>query len=252
MEKLKVCSFNIRCPAECDGKNYWPYRKDIVNDFIKNEGLDIICMQEVTPAVKEGFILDHPDYQFFGDFRFVPQLAHDETPLVGLKKGKFYVLEYCRKWLSFTPDVPESKFISDTYWPRVYVELKLKDVATGYEFYLINTHFELDDFSISQAYLQIQNRVKQLKSLGYEVLLFGDLNNTKAFFDKYSDGTLVDLTDNLPYSFQCYGNKDKYIKIDFVMSTNKNLTVKSALREIIKDGVYISDHFPVVVDIEGF
>lgn len=251
MDKFKVCTFNIRCPAEYDGINYWPYRKDIVNDFIANEGLDIICMQEVTPAVKEEFILNHPDYQFFGDFRFVPQLAHDETPLVGLKRGKFYVIDYCRKWLSPTPDVPESKYVKDTYWPRVYVELKLKDVATGYEFYLINTHFELDDYSISQAYLQLQKRAKEIKDAGDEVLIFGDFNHTKEFFANYADGTLVDLTSNLSYSFQGFGGEPK-VKIDHVLTTNKNLTVDCSLREIIKDGVYISDHFPVVVEIEGF
>lgn len=84
MERLKIVTFNIRCPLQIDGKNYFPNRKNLLDRFIDQIGADILCFQKVRPTVKEQFILEHSKYQFYGDIRFVPQSDDDETPLVAL------------------------------------------------------------------------------------------------------------------------------------------------------------------------
>lgn len=250
MERLKIVTFNIRCPLEIDEKNYFPNRKHLVDRFIDQIGADIICFQEVRPTVKEQFILEHPKYQFYGDFRFVPQSDDDETPLVALKQGKYALLSYARRWLSPTPTVPESKYVPDTYWPRVYVELKLQNRETGKEFWLINTHFEQDKYSIEHSFKQILNRVKELKRDGLDVFVTGDMNWDYGFLGQFNDGTLVDLTGNLDYSYTEYGNH--LWKIDYIYSTRSDLKCVTTRADVIEDGIYISDHFPVICEIDNF
>lgn len=250
MEKLKIVTFNIRCPKKIDGINYFPNRKELIDRFISESDADIICFQEVRPAVKEYFIDKHSKYQFYGDFRFVPQRANDETPLVGLKRGKYALLSYARRWLSPTPTVPESKYVPDTYWPRVYVELKLQSRETGKEFWLINTHFEQDKYSIEKSFKQILARVKELKKDGLDVMVTGDMNWDYDFLGQFNDGALNDLTANLNYSYTEYG---KHLwKIDYIYSTREDLDYVTARADIVENGIYISDHFPIICEIKNF
>ena len=249
-EIFKIVTFNIRCPQEVDGKNHWDNRKEIVDEYIENSDADIICLQEVRPSVKEHFINAHKGFQFYGDFRFVPQREYDETPLVGLKSGKFALLSYARRWLSPTPEVAESKYIEDNFWPRVYVELKLKRISDGKEFYLINTHFELDDYSVKMSYLQLINRVNELKKENVPVFITGDLNQKSDFFEKLNDGTFTDISSGPEYTFQGFGRL--FEKIDYILTSERDLKYKVKTAKVIKDGIYISDHFPVECEIENF
>ena len=243
----KILTLNIRYPEVEDGVNFWPNRARIVHDFIDEADADIVCLQEVRPSVKEEFIKNHSKYSFWGDFRFVPPREYDETTLIGFKNDRYELIEGCRRWLSSTPDVPESKYIPDTFWPRIYVELKLLERASCRKFYVINTHFELDDYSVAQSFKQLQARARELTDLGYAVLLAGDFNREYEFLSSVDDGTLYDLTSSVPYTYHAYGKTKA--KIDYIFSNSYKEALCVELVEKVEDEKFISDHFPIICEI---
>ena len=50
---MKIITFNIRNALAEDGANSWKFRKSFVYEYLLQSDADVICLQEVVPAVRE-------------------------------------------------------------------------------------------------------------------------------------------------------------------------------------------------------
>ena len=139
---LRWCTFNIRCIASDDTKNGvgWESRKDRACQWVLDNGIDVVGMQEVTHQQLLDIQERLKDYDYVGVGRTDGKEAGEYTP-VFYRKDKYKALDKGNFWLSETPDVPGSRGW-DAALERVASWVKLQDMATGKIFMAVNTHFD--------------------------------------------------------------------------------------------------------------
>lgn len=267
--KHRVLCCNIRVALDEDEANGvgWSVRRDICLKIIHNHKPDIICLQEVLKVQSEDF------KKYFKDFQLVgfdgPEMDAHPTGYHGIAKNpilfskkKYELLTAGTYWLSETPLVAGSKSW-DTARARHANWVRLKDIATGKEFRVVNLH--LDHVSAEAKLQQLNMVVEESKQYPPEFsqILAGDFNSRlkSNVFTKIREEGWKDALEAL------YGEKEmgftghafkgvKYEmpptggRIDFIWFRGK---VKPLAAEIVRDeigGVYPSDHFFVQSDFE--
>ena len=140
--KVRWCTFNVRCIAAPDEKIgcAWEVRKDNVAQYVLDNNIDIVGMQEVTFKQLNDLRERLKGYDYVGVGRTDGKEKGEFTP-VFFRADKYEPLEKGNFWLSETPDVPGSKGW-DAALERVASYVKLKDKATGKIFMAINTHYD--------------------------------------------------------------------------------------------------------------
>ncbi len=253
----KIISLNLRCALEwneqedeklthgIDGINAWEYRKWMVVGFIKETLPDVICFQEAQPKMVSYLEEQLSEYYgFCGSGRLAEIKYFDEMCKIAYDKHKVALIESKTFWLSPTPSVAGSKFEGQySNIPRICTKAKFRSLTTGEEFFVYNAHLCLYEHIIHKQYAMIEEDIAKNEQTCF---LCGDLNTTPdKIIGEYNKG-LYDLTENVEYTFNNFGREKK--KIDYIIC-NKKLNVKAYISEIIENGVYISDHYPVTVDV---
>ncbi len=258
---LKVMTFNIRYNNPNDGVNAWPNRKALAAGAILERDNDIIGMQEVLKSQLNDLDSLLFDYDWCGVGRDDGKNAGEFTPIFFLK-DRFENLGDSTVWLSETPTVPGSKSW-DTACTRIVTWARLLDKSSQKKFYFFNTHFdhisELARIESARLLLGLMKNIAEDKP----VILTGDFNCTE------QDSAYKILTSALPNSFILKdskaisetphaGTKNTFNgfsvpegtrEIDFIFVNPHVKVVTHVTLNIIKDGVYISDHFPVVAEV---
>ena len=227
-----------------DGANSWKFRKSFVYEYLLNSGADVICLQEIVPEVKSELTKVLAGvYECVGKGRLAEPKEYDEINLVAFKKSKFKLLASEHFWLSDTPDIAGSRYPSQEHWPRTCTHVTLKSENGTYDIFA--THLDNVDGIAREKGLNLI--FSHAESCG-KAIVCGDFNDTPDNVHKWVDGRFKDLTEGLPPTYTEFG-KD-YKKIDYVfVSKNVNKLSESFCDEQIKDGLYISDHFPVWVEV---
>ena len=241
---MKLITFNIRNALAQDGANSWQFRKGFVYEYLLKSDADVICLQEVVPAVKQELsnVLAGV-YECVGEGRLVESKEYDEINLVAYQRESFELLEKEHFWLSETPDVAGSRYETQIHWPRTCTHVTLKDRNGVYDIFA--THLDNEDESAREKGLKlIMSRAGTKK----KTVICGDFNDTPDHISKWIGGRFADLTQGLPPTYTEYG-KD-YKKIDYVFASKDVVRLSESLCDVqIKNGLYISDHFPVCVEI---
>ena len=126
------------------------------------------------------------------------------------------------------------------------------------EFYFLNTHFDhMGDTARLESARLIKAFVRE-KTEGLPVVITGDFNcgPSEPPYAVITSGTpvLSDACRSLGLegepTFNGFGNSEENERIDFIF-TNDNWQAESyKMLKIIKNGIYISDHYPVISRIE--
>ena len=241
---MKLITFNIRTALAADGANSWQFRRDFVYEYLLRSNADIICLQEVVPAVKKELatLLENA-YGCVGEGRLAESKEYDEINLVLYKKSVFELLSHGHFWLSDTPDVAGSRYETQIHWPRTCTHVTLK--AENGVYNIFATHLDNEDESAREKGL---NLILSRAGGSGKTIICGDFNDTPDHVEKWVGGRFADLTQGLPPTYTEYGNV--YKKIDYIFASKAVAQLsKSVCDEQIKDGLYISDHFPVFVEI---
>ncbi|MEG0578570.1 MAG: endonuclease/exonuclease/phosphatase family protein [Niameybacter sp.] len=249
---MKFVTFNIRCDYNQDRENNFCYRKPFILEKLKQESPDIICFQEVLPHVADWLKEDLTDYYVLGCGRDAN--LEDEQTAVAFKKLKYQLIGMHTFWLSPTPYVPGSRYDKQSICPRTCTEVVLQDVASKEMFRVLNTHL---DHEGSEARVlgmkQILDYITQVTTFKEAtVFLTGDFNAAphNPEITMISEvGGLVDLTEEIEGTYHEYGRIAQCEQIDYVF-TSKGTKCKE--RGLWKDeikGVFLSDHYPVFVEI---
>ena len=257
--ELKVMTFNLRYDEALfnEGKpkpTDWVNRKHLQVELIQKHQPDVIGMQE--PHLHQIKYLEEelPEYGWFGVGRADGKEKGEFNP-VFYKNEKLTVLKSGTFWLSEMPHKPSKSW--DAGYLRICTWVLFQDKKSGNKFYVFNTHFDSKGkmARLKSAEL-INNKIGEMAG-EKPVFVLGDFN-FKPNSNPYIELTGRHLSDshtqieNIAPGPEGTFNGFRYganfrNRIDFIF-VNKNVAVKEyGVIDFSKEGIYPSDHFPVLI-----
>lgn len=252
-EATRVMSFNVRCADDPEGSIN--NRSQLVTAVIEQYAPDSFGVQEATAKwmrILKSELGDKYDCvgkarDYFGPF--------SEYSAVFYLKDKYNLIDEGTIWLSETPEKKSKSFDSACY--RITTWAVLEDKETGKRYTHMNTHLDhvLESTRDGQAGVLLE-KLEELQAEG-NVIVTGDFN---AYPDEDVYKRMVAVTDDVAFTaknadtgitFHKYGKKEDKGQgaIDFIF-TSKG--VKADTYKVIRntvDGMYPSDHYPIVADV---
>lgn len=253
---LSIITFNLRYHNLEDGKNAFMCRATSILRSLAEEKPDLIGFQEMTdemiPVMKNGM----PDYTFIGHGREVD--LHGEHTCIAFRTDRFILNSSKTFWLSPSPDEPGSKFEGQNRIPRICTCAMLEYIPYKIQIAHYNTHLDHMSAEIRKLELDlILNYIADNRTTKcHHVLFTGDFNMTPdepqykdiMQFDRLP---LAEVTQEILSTFHDFG-RIKPKKIDYIFTdtlTAQGIKSAKAIHKE-KDGVYLSDHDAIRVDLE--
>ena len=249
---ITMMSCNVRCLTPLDlGKRSWFYRADLLVSDIAAQNPGIIGFQEATQWQYRYLVDVLQGYDSVIDYRD-ESIASEGCPifystaLYTLKdKGSF--------WLSETPDVMSKDWGAAHY--RICSYVILTEKASGKDFVVFNTHLDhVSDEARIKGIAVVLEKIAQFG--GLPAVIMGDFNAlegsetynsaTQYFLDaQYAAAETMD-----GHTYQNWGNPDKFKRLDYFMISKTGwVAQKYAIVQPVHDGVYASDHCPIVLQM---
>ncbi|QDX26559.1 endonuclease/exonuclease/phosphatase family protein [Sphingomonas suaedae] len=249
---LRVMSFNVRLPMDSDGPNRWDARRDLFVETIRSAAPDIIGTQELWKIQGEWIMAKLPGFAWFG----VGRRGGDSDEHMGVfyRSDRLRVIERGDFWLSDTPTQPGSISWGHPH-PRMATWGLFETVPEGERFWFINTHFPHrpeSEAARQKAATQIAAWVAARPS-GDPVVLTGDFNTIPdSVPHRILSATLADAwltaaeragSEGTSHGFSGVARR----RIDWIMARGlEPVRVRTIDRG--EDGLWPSDHFPVVAE----
>ena len=253
---LNVLSFNIRYNTPEDGLNAWPNRKEMAANVIRDYQVDFAGLQEALAGQIADLQDQLPYYAWIGVGRDDGKAQGEFSPIF-YNKQKFELLKQGTFWLSETPEVPGSKSW-DAALPRIATYGIFEDKRSENRLFVINTHFDhLGEQARQHSAKLLIARIKEVSN-GLPVILTGDFNTPEispAIQTLTNDSTFKltnteQLTEN-PHTggkstFNGFKMDQRGPVIDFIFVGPGIDVNRHDYLPIMKDNVFISDHWPVL------
>lgn len=252
---MKIVTFNLRCAWNGDGKNSFPHRGGAILNKIEKEKPDVISFQEAIEKNVSFLRNALPEYHILFNQR--NQDYRGEGVATALKKSSVELLGLDSFWLSPTPHIPGTRFEEQSSCPRICQCLLLRQVD-GKMFRIYNTH--LDHQGEQARVLGIQAVLRRIQKdreiLNIPFFLMGDFNATPdsetiRICNESIAPAVKELTEPITLSFHGYGKITKNYKIDYIYAdaVTAQLPVTVAPWDEEADGIYLSDHYPLQIEI---
>lgn len=250
LSSVKVMTFNIRYGTAKDGDFSWPARRELVQDLIRREQPDVLAIQEALAFQLEEMAPILADYEKYGQHRngglsgeFSGLFVHKNTCEV-VASGEF--------WLSPTPEAVGSKGW-DAALPRTAAWVELS-VASGERMRVYGTHF--DHRGRDARHNSATLMVEQARG-GPPSVFLGDFNAEpgsppiQAFVAAGYRSALefCDPTNTLG-TFNGFQNAQPTRRIDDVFCSPGLQPNSARILEDRVEGIWPSDHFPVVATVQ--
>ena len=245
-------SFNLRTDTPNDGINQFFKRTHRVKAAIVEENPDLIGFQEAKDSMRKWIRDNIEGYVFLGCGRNADY--YGESTFLGVRKDMFEIISMDNFWLSSDTSVPGSRFgIDQSKCPRIATAVRLVFEGASEPFWFYNTH--LDHVGSTARLLGSCALMTDVsaRTKGEKYVITGDFNalpgTPEINFIVNAGG--ADATAMLGGTFHNFGRKEDRIKIDYVF-TNAAFDPEESyvVKDEPDDGVYISDHNPIVAFIE--
>lgn len=251
-DSITMMSCNLRCLTPLDlGKKSWFYRADLLLSDIAGQAPGIIGFQEATRWQYSYMTEVLPDYDSVIDYRDdtlfsegCPIFYHRELYTL-VDKGSF--------WLSETPEVMSRDWGSQCY--RICSYVILTDNTSGEDFVVFNTHLDhVSDEARINGIAVVLDKIVQFG--GLPAVIMGDFNAlegsetylsaTENFLDaRYEAAQTCDS-----HTYQNWGSPESFRRIDYFMISPAGFTVdRYDVVQPMHDGVYASDHCPIILQV---
>lgn len=250
----RVMSFNVRCVDDKEGSI--ANRSQIVTAIIDQYAPDSFGVQEATPKWIK--ILDKEfgdEYARVGEGRsFIRMFT--EYSAVYYRKDKYNLIDSGTIWLSETPEKKYTKDF-DSKHNRIATWAVLEDKETGIRYTHINTHLDhvYESTRVEQSKVLL-NKIREFEK-STTVICTGDFNTFETA-EAYSvmtasmaDSKLTAKNSDSGITFHKYGTIEEHKDgaIDFIFTTNgTEVDTYKIIRNTVQ-GMYPSDHYPIVADV---
>lgn len=252
-----VGSFNVRYDNAGDTGNRWEQRRSVAANLIRFHQFDVFGIQEGLKNQVDDLQQLLPEFEHYGLGRDDGKDAGEHSTIF-YKKDKFKLLKKGDFWLSETPDKPglgwDAKCCN-----RICSWVYLEDVKTRKKFYYFNAHFDHQGkiARVESGKLMVK-KIKEIAG-NTPAIFTGDLNGghkSEWYLTLANSGTLTDTYTQVknPYvnnsSFNAWG-KDVggYEIIDHVFVTKGFTANRWGILTDTYHGKFVSDHFPILVDV---
>jgi endonuclease/exonuclease/phosphatase family metal-dependent hydrolase len=256
--EISVMTFNIRYDNPADGDNRWEARIPVIQDYMQRIAPDIAGMQEVLHHQVVGLLDMMPGYAFVGRGRDDGRQGGEYSPIF-YREDRFLLRDHSQFWLSEAPDEPGSRSW-DAAITRVASWAALEDRKNGKLIYVFNTHFDHRGVEARLRSIElISEKISEIAGTA-PVIVTGDFNIRKESDDYYFMIDVFHQRNGLKNSelisrapvtgaestFNGFRTDSAPGVIDFIF-VNGNFEVDYyRVDEVIDNGVFISDHWPVV------
>lgn len=249
---ITMMSYNLRCLTPLDlGKKSWFYRAELIIDDLQAQTPGIIGFQEATKWQYDYLVDCLPEYGSVIAYRDESVIA--EGCPIFYHAGRFDLVDQGAFWLSETPDVMSKDWGAAHY--RICSYVILTDKASGKDFVVFNTHLDhVSDEARINGIGVVLDKIAQFG--GLPAVIMGDLNTqegsatyisaTENFLDaRYEAKETVDT-----YTYHGWGDTEKEKRIDYFMVSKTGFDImRYAVLNQPDDGVWSSDHAPLVLDV---
>lgn len=251
---MNIVSSNIRFANDLDGDHSWENRKELLAETFNDLDIDFLGTQEgrkdqilELDGLLKNLSLIHRHREWIAD-RMYPSLFFNPK--------KYRALISKDIWLSKTPQEPGSSSFESAF-PRLMNMAVFEDLKSKQKITIVNTH--LDHILPMTREKQIEVLVSELKKEHHSPqIIMGDFNeNPQSTIKKFmmNEFNLKDPweVNNLPeetshHGFQ--GNKaQKGERIDWILIDSKWKCDSIYLEKKCVDGIYLSDHYPLVATV---
>lgn len=259
---VKVISLNARYDNPADAPHDWQSRRPIIAATVLDSSADIVGFQEVLKNQLKDLDSLLPGFSFVSAGRDDGKEKGEACP-VFYRSDRFEALASGTVWLSETPQDTGSMGW-DAALPRIVTWVKLKDLKAGsgpghHVFYFLNTHFDhVGDTARLESARLIRGFIRE-KTEGLPVIVTGDFNCGP---DDLPYAALTAPGEGIPFladaclasgsagepSFNGFGNPGDQ-RIDFIFTTGEWEVLGYAMPKTIRDGIFISDHYPVIATL---
>ena len=256
-ENIKVMTYNIRCGfcEDSSSVNNWSKRKYLVAYVIKNHNPDLIGLQEAEMFQVNELIEMLDEFDWYGVSREDGKEKGESTAIL-YKKKRFSLEQKQTLWLSETPELVSKGW--DAALNRTATIIKFKEKQSGNVFYYANTHFDhIGEKARTESSRLIVNELGKY-NYDFPIILSGDFNYTsnsegyKIITTKLSEAKTISKTESVGgnITFNGFG-KDIQTnnRIDFIYVNDKTEVLNHTIDTTTFNGLYPSDHYPVISEI---
>lgn len=256
--RLRVMTFNLRFASNQE-PHAWPDRRPVMAHLVEKESPDVMGTQEGLYGQLRDLAADLPAYDWIGLGR--EGGSRGEFMAVFYRRDRFEPVAYDHFWLSDTPDVIGSATWGNHY-RRMVTWVRLRERATGREFYYWNTHLDNEvEMARQKAAALIRERLATMDA-SVPLILGGDFNcaagASRAYEILTKDAGLTDTwiaaTQRVNDGLNTFHNYEPPVhageRIDWILARAPRHVARAEIITYQEDGQSPSDHFPVVVDLE--
>ena len=243
--KINVMSFNIRIDVKVDGQYAWPYRKDQVLFFIKDQKPDILGIQEAGPHMA---VFLHENFKNDYHVFVKPRDERGESTPLFINKHLFDIVESNTIWLTDTPHILSN--VEGSNYPRIATYAIIKS-HEGHMLGVFNTHLDYtgDQTTIKQV-KHLHNYIHKLKEkYDFKTIILGDFNSypeTKTIRylnHQYESCFNTHLANTL--TFHGFSNDQTGEPIDYIFYDRTLKNLKTVIHYHSKPDLFLSDHYPI-------
>lgn len=246
---MKLATYNIRYDCGQDGINNFSCRKSFILETIAREKPDVIGFQEVLPHVALWLKENLKDYYVVGCPRETDLTG--EQVCIAFRPDKFNLMKMDTFWLSPTPYVPGSRYPEQSICPRTCTEVVLQELSGGKIFRMLNTH--LDHEGSLARVLGAKQILEAMDNAQFfpdaPIVLVGDMNAEPDSPEmELIASRMENLTKGIGITYHGFmGPNQCCIDYIFVSGTISGSDVRKWTDS--RDGVFLSDHFPVSAEL---
>ena len=251
-ENITIMSCNVRCLNPTDlGKKSWFYRADLLVSDIVQQAPGIIGFQEATRWQYQYLVDTLSGYGSVIDYRDNTMMSegchkfYNEALYELKQKGSF--------WLSETPEVMSKNWGSACY--RICSYVILTEKASGLSFVVFNTHLDhVSDEARIKGIGVVLDKIAQFG--GLPAVIMGDFNAVegsetyKSVTQDFLDARYEAAETRDSYTYQNWGNLENAKRLDYFMISKTGWqALRYAVVDPVRDGIYTSDHCPIVLEL---
>lgn len=253
---MKFVTFNIRGAWFADGQNALIHRIGMIFKKIDDENPDIVCFQEMTDDIRDFFTAHFHGYTIIGVGR--EKDYSGEMTSVMIKNSALDVLGFETFWLSDTPYVSGSRFPCQSEYPRVCTVATLKEKDSSVPFFVYNVHLDIEEEAALSGVKKVILRIAEdREKYGFPFVFAGDFNSDplsetmRMCFENVSP-VFVEHTEDISFTRHGFMNRGEIKKIDYIFTDDKTAGTVSEpnVWDDNRDGVWLSDHFPISVTFD--